>query len=471
MKLIAVVAVLLTMTSQAWSYSFDWTGGYRFEYTEIDRPSLADPYNRKAYGLNYLYLQPHIIAADSVSITARFDILSNQTESYKGSQLGQLWGGTVGSTTDTGYNNTTRDNQGTTTLNVSQLYMKASQEYGSFVAGRMPFHFGLGAVHNAGTGAFDHWMDTHDLVAFKFIVGSVYFIPMLGKVYQEGPGQGNSSSEQMFQIQYESQDSGTELGVLLERRNASNAAVANGQWQQAWRNYYSDATASVQSDFSFQRTIFYLSKDWSTFGFKLETGFSQSQTGIQLTSGSQVKTNGYGVATEIYYKPQSSKWETNFRAGIASGDDPQTTDYEGYQMDRNYDVAFLLFNHRLGQKDFLNTSISRDTNLGTGNSFDDESINNAYYLSPRFKYAWSDKLDLFNTFTYAQLLNVTRNSTNMKKDLGVEWDIELTYRPREKIQWVNRFGYLFAGSAFQEGSSNLGNNNTFGFETKVAISF
>jgi hypothetical protein len=466
--------LLIAAITPARAMNLDWNGGYRFEYTEIDRPSLGDPGGRKAYGLNYLYLQPQIIATDGVTINSRFDVLANQSRSYRGSQLGQLWGGTVPDATGSAENNNTiRDNQGATSISVSQLYLHLSQEYGSLVLGRMPFEFGLGMTHNAGKGAFDHWVDTHDLVGYKFIVGNLFFMPMLGKVYHADAAQGGSNTEQMLQIQYDSADSGSLLGILFERRNAGYDAVNNGtNWLDAWRNFYGDNTASIQADYSFQRTSFILGRSWPTFGFKLEGGFSQSQTGVQLSSGNQLRMNGYGIASEIYYRPEQTKWDLNLRLGIATGDDPGTTEnYEGYQFDRNYDVAFLLFNHRLGQRDFLGSAPFKDSLYKVDNSFDDESISNAVYISPRIKSRWSDKLDLVNTVTYAQLLNKTRGSVGSEKELGFEWDIELVYRPRERIQWVNQFGYLFAGAAFKEGTSNLSNGNTFGFSSKAAISF
>jgi hypothetical protein len=32
---------------------------------------------------------------------------------------------------------------------------------------------------------------------------------------------------------------------------------------------------------------------------------------------------------------------------------------------------------------------------------------------------------------------------DVAKDLGFEWDTGLTYRPHERITWVNEFGFLF----------------------------
>ena len=85
---LSLIISTLTTATNALALSVDWTGGYRLEYTEIDRPSLADSKERKAYGLNFLYLQPKILASDGINIVSRFDVFSNAHPAYKNSQLG-----------------------------------------------------------------------------------------------------------------------------------------------------------------------------------------------------------------------------------------------------------------------------------------------------------------------------------------------------------------------------------------------
>jgi hypothetical protein len=142
----------------------------------------------------------------------------------------------------------------------------------------------------------------------------------------------------------------------------------------------------------------------------------------------------------------------------------------------------LMFNHRLGGADFFNTnavkpvaSASSGATLGVGNSADDESVGNAFYLAPSVNYTINERFNLRNTVVYAQLMNTLQNSVDAKKDLGLEWDIELVYKPIERVQWVNQLGLLFPGEAWKNGTGasggNLGNDFTFGFVSKAAISF
>jgi hypothetical protein len=184
---------------------------------------------------------------------------------------------------------------------------------------------------------------------------------------------------------------------------------------------------------------------------------------------------------DIEVPQPTSKWHWNFRSGIASGDNPDTTNYEGFHFHRNYDVAFLLFNHPLGQYDLLRSFVQRGpdrlnnvaTPYATDEALDDEAISNAVYVSPKAVYNISDKWDWTNTITWAQLqTNPVGGGVDVSKDLGFEWDTGLTFRPHERITWVNEFGFLFPGAAWSGSpAQNFGKAFTYGFSSKAAISF
>ncbi len=467
----SIVLFLVLKTTSVFAASLDWTGGYRFEWTQVDRPSLSSPGERKAYGLNYLYLSPKIIATDGVDIVSRFDILNSNDSAYQNSQVGQIWGAGLptSATTDGSRRNVNSKTQNASNVTASQLYMKMTQEYGSLLIGRVPFEFGTGMTYSAGNGAFDHWFNTRDVVAYKFIVGNFHFMPMIGRVYDADVGQGNSIQDQILELGYDAPDSGSTLSVLVEQRKASTGANDIDPT----RILSVGTTGTVIGDYSTQRTNFLLGKQWSRFGFKIEGSFLTGDAGIQTTNGENVKINGYGIATEFYFPNPESKWDWNLRAGMATGNDPTTADYEGFQFDRNYDVAFLLFNHRLGGRDFLTTNLIKDQSTGRGlsTSVDDEAIGNAWYISPKVKYAWNEKWDVNNSFTYAQSWLNPTNAVGYKKSLGWEYDLEVVYKPRQKFQWMNRIGYFSPGDAFENGSSHLDTSSTLGYESKIAITF
>jgi hypothetical protein len=475
------LSFLVMIPTAAQATSIDWAGGYRFEWTEVDRPSLTTPGQRKAYGLHHLYLSPRIIASDGVNIYSKFHILGSQDSAYQYSQAGDIWGGGLPRTpnpkdttdVDSSRNNVFAKNQRQTPIQVSQLYLTVDQENGVFFAGRMPLEFGLGMTYNLGNGPFDHWLNSRDMVGFKFLVDNITIQPMFGRQYDENYGQGNNIQDQMIHLQYDNKDSGNLLGLLYEQRKGSVAVNDAPLATMTGTN----GPGVVDGDFSTQRTSFMLGKSWSGFAFKFEGSFLSGSTGIKNAKGNNVKVNGYGLAAELYFPNPSSnvasQWEWKIRIGLATGDDPTTDDYEGFQFDKNYDVAFLMFNHRLGQKDFFSTNLVKDTTAGRNNStsIDDEAIGNAAYFSPQLKYMWSDKFDLIQTVTAAQLIANPTNATDFNKTVGLEYDVELLYKMRERVSWSNQIGLFFPGAAFKDGQTGLETANTWGLASRIAITF
>lgn len=465
----AIILITLALISQtALAVSIDWSGGYRIEFTDIDNPTLdRGAKEPKTYGLQYLYLNPKIVASDGINIIGRFDILGSQTQGYQNTQMGSIIGGGVG--TDPRVNSQTQESAGTG-ITVSQLYLNVNHEYGSLIAGRAPFEFGMGITHNAGLGPFDHWYDTRDSVAYKFIIDNISIMPMLSRVSQKDYGRGVTASDETIVFEYNNKDNGARAGVMQQTRKSS---LESNDTLSATMPLTNFPGATVNGAWSTKTVNLFLGREWESFEVKVEASFLTGQTGL-LRAGEEVKFNSYAVAMELLFpRAEDAKWEYGAKLGIASGDNPNTNGvYEGYQFDRNYDVAMLMFNHRMGQRDFLTTGIlHNDTTLTTGNSADDEAIGNAMYLAPSVKYTWNDKVDVKSTLIYGQLTVNPTLSLDTSKDLGTELDIELIYRPRERVIWSNQIGVLFPGAAWKDGASNLTNDTNYGFTTKAAITF
>lgn len=462
-----IAIFLVTLANLALANQIDWKGGYRFEYLEIDRPSLSTPYARKSYGMHYLYLSPRLIVSDGVQVVTRFEVMGDADPNYN-SYLGSVWGAGSGTATSAGKSNTLARNGSSVPIKASQMYLNISQENASFIVGRAPFEFGIGMNYSVGDGLFDHWNNNRDQIAYKMLVDNMILMPFISRHFDDGYQQGTLVQDEGFMIMYDNKQTGNQIGVLLERRKASSGAndIPIGATNP------SGIADSRLGDMNVQRTNFLLSKDWDFFSFRLEAGFLSGDLGL-IKAGQSVKSNGYGIASEWIFKTDSN-WNYNLRLGMASGDNPDTTDYEGFQFDRNYDVAFLMFNHRLGSYDTLRTSVIRDNvNLSTANSPDDEAISNVFYVSPVFKYRWNEKLDLNQTITWGQLLaSPLANNSAASKDLGFEYDIELAYKLREKVQWVNQLGLLSPGSAFKSTAVPGSENNfTYGFISKIGLQF
>jgi hypothetical protein len=487
-KICALAGLLfVTFIQMAQAMSVDWAGVYRFEYVEVDRTSLASPQMRKSYLLNHLHLSPKIIAADGVNIIARFDVLPNSF--YPDSQVGQQFG--AGSNrSGTGVSSGTQDsnvaggNQKSSTLSVSQLYLNINQEYGASVVGRAPVQFGLGMTYSAGNGAFDHWYDTKDLLGYKFIIGNLSFMPTIAKVYDATVAQGKEVTDVIWNIEYNNAETESVFGLYHQTRSSSPTS--------------NDAPvsrlggANIIGGYNVQDVNVYLARGFDSVKFRIEGGFRSGGTGVAAANKEEIRMNGYGIALETDFISESkTSWQ--LKTGIASGDNPNTTNFEGYMFDRNYDVAFLLFNHPMGFSgyDVFQNRVQRNTDptctattttpctiKENDEVVDEDTISNVIYFSPRFKYIMSDKWDWTGSFTWAQLQNPTvapgttaGTYQDAGRDVGYEIDTGFIFKPNERIQWVNEMGFFFPGSAYKGGSNNYTAGFTYGFQSKAAISF
>lgn len=475
MKLSKLFVATLTATSlvaqTAAAISIDWTGGYRVEYTSVDRTSLADSKLGKNYALNFLYLQPRIIGSDGINIVSRFDIMASPIPAYRNSQMGSI----IGTGLDDGSgrangSNATSQNQNSSSLQVSQLYLNVNHEYGSLLVGRTPIEFGMGITHNAGKGQFDHWIDTKEVISYRFVIDNVSIAPMLARVSQDDFG-GGVATDQIYILEYNNKDAGSRAGLFHQTRSAGPAYNDYGAAE------LPSGVTSATTGLKTQTVNIFLERKWTAFEFKIEASFLTGNTGVKNATGEEIKVDSYAVVMEGLFPPTESSWEYSGKVGVVSGDNPDTkATYEGYILDRNYDIGFLLFNHRLGSADIIGTSpIHANDSLGTNNlsrqnSADDEAVTNAMFLAPTLKYVYDDQVDLKGTLIYAQLMNA-KKFVDMKKDLGLELDIELVYKPRERVTWSTGLGVLFPGAAWEAGTNNFDSKTTYGLTTRAAITF
>lgn len=481
----------------------DWSGIYRFEFAEIDRPSLDSDKMRKSYLLNSLQLGADIIASDGFNIVTKFDILNNAN--YPDDQTGVSWGS--GPTKAGGISSTNQDSgvnssrQASSSIKVNQLYLKVKQDNGLIVVGRTPVFFGLGTTYNGGKSAiddwynfteetgyrfgksvFNHWSNTMDLVGYKFVIGNGYLVPIIGRPYDVSIAQGQNVTDIIWDIGYNNPETDSQFGVYHLERKASLEAndVPYNQYGASTAGSVPDGTG-VNSDWSTKYVNIFFGRGFETFKFRLEAGFQSGSTGVKTTSGGEVNLNGYGIVSEMDFLNPSGKWETFLKFGFVSGDNPETTNYEGYHLNRNYDVAFLLFNHPMGRYDLFRTALQRSparpcttTPCGPYSmdvALDEETISNVIFFAPKFVKKLNENWDWTHTVTWAQLQTDPRPDLGVSKDVGFEYDMGFNYRLSNKIQWANEIGVLLPGEAWKGGSMNNGNSMNFGFLSKAAISF
>jgi len=493
LALCAIAATVLPTLAGA--ISVDMSGNYRFEYNTLNSAFMSGSsgdYGRRDYFLNHLNLTAKVIPMDSISIVSNFEVFPNSR--YPGSALGNDFGAGTANSATYPSGSIGQSELSANYLEINQLYMTWSQDYGGLMVGRVPLQFGLGMTHSAGNGLFDHWVENHDLVAYKVIMGNLYIMPMIGRVSNGyGFAAGSQGTEIILNADYTNPEVDATFAIMHEIRSAGQAANDAGRFFAPYEANQTTGSAVIGA-LSTTLTSIYYAKGWDRFRLRVEAGFMSGNTGIQYTSyngGSSTGTaqvgsnpislSGYGVAVEADFLNPESKWNWSWRTGIASGDNPQTQNFEGFFFNRNYNIAMLLFNQPLGSYDALRTNLGRQRQPGTSYPYsvysndqtaDEDYLSNAIYLSPKFDYQISDRWTWNNTLAYAiTQTNPSYSQSGVGSDLGVEYDVGVTYKPTSRFQWVTQAGLFSPGSVWKEGSANRDTIFVWGWQSKFGISF
>lgn len=448
---------------------FDWSGEYTIEGVHIRNSELDGSQRQINYGTHHLSLRPKIIAGDGLTIFGQFDLLSNTA--YPNSQLGQYLGEGVGDSSPSSSedSNALAQNQKSTPFYISKLYLHWAQDYGALIVGRAPLHFGLGMSYNGGQNSFDHWFDTRDLLAYRIVMGHLTITPMYGKVNEGDISNNEDLNDYIFQLNYENPETDIEMGLLYRVRKGRD----QGSDVPLGATAVGGAGATASKVDNNEISVFAL-KETEHFRIGLEASFLNGKIGAKTSGEEAVEMNGFGVAAEAELRLQNSPLKLGAQAGFATGDDPDTTGrYEGFSFDRNYHVGLLMFNHPLGKRDVLRTSLKGGGPNADAlvNKPDVESLSNAMFLAPHVQYQWTERSLFKSTLILARLDvdPVAAGAEDVGNNLGAELDFSYQFMPRRGVKWLNEIGFLFPGAAFDYNGKAAG--FAYGLTSKVAISF
>jgi hypothetical protein len=452
-----------------------WSGLYRFEGVGIKGAELSND-RMTTYGLHHLALTPKIVAADGLTLFSRFDIMNNSTYGLN-QRFGEFFGSGPGSATPTNAtnSNTLATSQAAGGVAVSELYASWVQEFGQLIVGRAPLHFGLGAYINSGKGQFDKFANTRDLFGYKFVLGNLFFMPMLGKVSEgkapgvtrpDALGDEDDVNDYIMHVQYENPDTDLALGLWYQIR------MGAGSGNDTPLNY-GGSLAARNDNYRTTHTGLYLFQRLGQFDMGVEAHQISGTSGLQTTVGGSrsVGINSYAFVTDFNYKPKDSAWTGNLKVGVVSGDDPTTDDsFEGMALSQNYHLGMFLMSRPMGRGDFFRTGMVRDTVVSAAGQPDVEAISNVIYAAPSFQHQWKEKLSWGGRLIWANLQKDPFN-TQTAKGLGFELNLNVTYKPVDRLTWVTELGTLVPGEAWKGGTNAFDTKAPFGVTTRAAISF
>ena len=183
----------------------------------------------------------------------------------------------------------------------------------------------------------------------------------------------------------------------------------------------------------------------------------------------RILAGGGALHAKLAVKP----WEVGLQVGLASGDKDGTDNrWHTMRLDRDYDVALLMFEHPMPQYQIGDAADPADGPLGNVDASSarvQEGVSNALFLKPRFRFDILPNLQAGIAFVAAwPVVPVAFGHTDdQRRDFyGAEIDGDVTFTLHEAFQLKGTAGFLFPGSVFTDGRAF-----TFGGELRALVRF
>jgi uncharacterized protein (TIGR04551 family) len=456
-----------------------------------DAPSNPEPCHSSVQaGANMrLRLEPSIVISDNLRAVAQLDLLDNlvlgstpdgyvNVPSESGGYGVRQRGGYVpiGAFSATQWAPIAGQNSLTDSIVVKRAFGEYVSPVGTFRFGRMPNHWGLGMLYNAGDGRDSDWSSTADRIQFSTGFPSVdlYFggqwdfadegaqaAPYLTCTSAESCGQGNLEGRRYDLVQTDDID---QIGLfVMHKRHADRAkldlakgdAVINAGFYGVYRSQYLESSAplaasprDVTETFVRRGYESVTSDAWGQFFWKklrVEAEAAVIWGGIENTDtqggnnfdnpGGEDGDDGwhirqFGFALETEWKAIEDRLHFNFGFGFATGDD----DVEGING----------LGGRTAALGGLDDQLTKDRTFSTFRFHPDyrvdlilwrnilQRVQAAYYFRPSVDYDFIKKTDGQRlggglAFVWSRATDPVQTPGNAP-DLGLEIDVSVRYQ-------------------------------------------
>ena len=440
MKYLVLLLLPINVFAAAFSYSGDWRAEVALDHDlslnknnpgtvssdyatgSNGAPLMPDAVSRtKTYWLQRFKLKPELIVYDNVRIESEWILLAGSaltSTNLGGNTNNMVAGGVMGS--DNVHAN----------LSVRRAWLNWSSDWGLFTMGRQPFNFGLGMVFNSGDALWDYYGDSVDRIAYKLMMGDVYF--HLGyDIRSEGAVNyaGDDHDSLMAQIGYMEPESNMELAFM-------------------WYFKFGSYGERIHTYDFFQKKKFAATN--ITLG--IEAAY-QKGTQFSITNAGQLETlQAFGLLFEFDWAPSSI--DLGFRTGLATGNNGNNDNKDySFHFNRAYKIAMLMFNEDLG--------VAGDSVHGSPGIGADFNNQGAVFFAPYEKWTMFDNFVWGNTLAYA----ITQKSAlGGNKHLGLEWDTDFTYMWKDNLETGIKYGMFFPAGYFATRATAVGLMATVGLK-------
>ncbi len=491
--------------SPAQALELDWSGQFWSEYHMIADYTMNPPgggaldnarakaggYYIPEGGSNlahlqtvFLRLRPKIIVNDNIAI---------KTEWWVGDPVFGMFGNALPYSPDQSWYSSSQSRG--SLITAQRFWSELITDFGVVQIGRVPLHWGLGIVWNAGENLWDRYMSTGDAVRWIAKFGSFSLMPSFivnsaginiggnAQVLPSGSAIINNldsfGSVQDFSLilKYENEDDQLEGGLNFIKR-----WIGSGQDP----TYRAALPVGLQGSSNFSIFDFYARKKMQAWKISAELPFTLGNLG-------SAQYNSLGLATEVSYTPNDT-WNWLMKGGFASGqanDSKATPDqYDAFYFNPNYHIAMIMFNYQLAN--FAAPQTLNNPNLAPNQlaSPFNNPIVNAVYLSLGTEIKPNDKWTLRPNLVYAYapiaasqgsyFLNTwsrqmveQKTTTNQGHHLGVELDLGVSFQWDENFLFAWDNGFFLPGNYYAFSNTDMPNLTSLVFATafRVGISF
>lgn len=329
---------------------------------------------------------------------------------------------------------------GSNSLALNKFYAEIYADTATYVIGRHSADWGLGAVVNSGSDAWDRHAFVRDGITMKIRLGSFRLEPYWSKIgAMDSLTRSSRLREYGFSLLYDNLDNDLTFGLLYSIKSA--AAFEN--------SLSANIGGGTLRNSQVKLLDLYFRKAFGDFSFGIEVPLLSDNLG-DLFSGSRTRVKGKAYLLESEYRINNS-WKVDLNAGRISGDPASGNSFEAMYLNPNYQVSNLLFRYNL-------RAVSDPQNISIYDSY----MTNATYLQLGGTYS-TEKWTWEASVLWAQANEVARRGSDafdhhqnviftaqddQSKDLGWEVDINFNYQWNNEISVGGGVGYLFTGDYF-----------------------
>ncbi len=329
-------------------------------------------------------------------------------------------------------------------VNIKKAYLELYSDTATYVVGRHTYDWGLGAIYNDGSNAWDRHSSSRDGITMKLKIGNFLVNPYWSKISNSGLTDATNAKEIGVGLLYDNPERDIAFGILYGVRSS-----------EASNTYFKSAieTASkTVGETNVKITDIYLKKVWGNFDVAVEVPLMSGDLGFANNSTiNKTKYSAKAILLQTNYR-MNDTWTFGLDGGKVDGHDGSSSQFGALYLNPNYQVANLLFKY--------NTAA-----IGTAGQTDsvyDSYVTNTFYLKLRSSYS-TEKWIFDTAIIHAKAQETAtagRASYNHMKnkifaanltqsdDLGTELDVNATYKWNNEITIGAGFGYLISGDYY-----------------------